>query len=149
MAYVGAPYVKGSSTSKAAAVAVVPKLSRLRRIVLDAIIASGHYGCTDDDLEQTTGLPHQTVSARRKDLVDMLLVEDSGRQRSTQHNALATVWIRSSSPGRNLPKPPPKPTLAEARLALEELRDLYRSTGRAASPAVVKTMEWFKWKVAR
>jgi hypothetical protein len=49
-------------------------------------------GLTDDELEQATGWRHQTVSARRRELVLLGKVKDSGKRRPTRSGRSATVW---------------------------------------------------------
>ncbi len=89
----GIPYVTGSDTSRAAAESIEPDLGRLLHLVLTQIRACGSNGATDDELEVTLGLPHQTVSARRRDLVLRDYVVDSGYRRTTRSGRGATVWV--------------------------------------------------------
>jgi len=83
-------------TSLAAARAIVPDLARLEALVLSVIKNSGG-GMTDYEIEQQTGLRHQTASARRRGLVLRSLVEDSGDRRPTDSGRYAVVW--RASPG--------------------------------------------------
>ena len=57
----------GIETSRAAAEAIRPDLNRLRRLVRDTI-AQAVDGMTCKEIEQATGLSHQTVSARLNEL---------------------------------------------------------------------------------
>lgn len=70
------------------------KLSTKGRII-QAIRDAGSYGRTDDEIETILNLPHQSVSARRGELVKAGHVLDSGRQRRTKWGRLATVWTAS------------------------------------------------------
>jgi len=50
-------------------------------------------GCTDDELEEWLDERHQTVSARRRELVLCGAVRDSGMKRKTRSGTLARVWV--------------------------------------------------------
>ena len=89
----GVPYVVSSSTSRAAADSVKDELPRLEAEVLAAIRARGEHGATDDEIEQATGLRHQTASARRRGLVlKKLIVADGDKTRKTRSGRAAQVW---------------------------------------------------------
>lgn len=94
-----APYVKGSDTSQDAAESMEPHLARLQNRIfgLFELWSQGelhfHKGWTDDELECHTKLPHQTVSARRRELVLKGLIEDSGERRKTRSGRKAVVWV--------------------------------------------------------
>ena len=85
-----APFVRESDTSEQAALSVQPHLPRLERVVLTAIADGG--GRTSDEVEQATGLAHQTVSARIRGLVQRGLLADSGERRVTRSGRKAAVW---------------------------------------------------------
>jgi hypothetical protein len=59
----------GTDTSREAAEAIKPDLARLHRLVLDAI-ADAPDGLTCKEVEQVTGLCHQTASARLNELAN-------------------------------------------------------------------------------
>lgn len=61
------PHVRHSSTSKAAAEAIAPKVNALQRQILEAVSKASN-GLTRDEIEQVTGLPHTTSSARVREL---------------------------------------------------------------------------------
>tara|TARA_A100001035_G_scaffold233752_1_gene196582 strand:+ start:157 stop:480 length:324 start_codon:yes stop_codon:yes gene_type:complete len=86
-------YVKGSDTSEAAARALAGPASSLRASVLE-FIYQAPKGATDDEIEQALGMRHQTASARRRELVLIGLVMDSGERRATRSGRTATVWVR-------------------------------------------------------
>lgn len=97
-----APYVKGSDTSQDAAESMEPHLARLQETIFSLIQNSWsgimsnmdpQLGWTDDELERWLGLPHQTVSARRRELVLKGLIEDSGERRKTRSGRKAVVWV--------------------------------------------------------
>jgi hypothetical protein len=87
------PRVGGSDTSAAAAESQEPTLGKKQKRVLDLLIEHKTYGLTDDELEALTGWRHQTVSARRRELVLKGLVKDSGYRRRTSSGRQATVWV--------------------------------------------------------
>ena len=64
----GVPFVKGSDTSTAAADSMLEHSKSIEVKILSLFMKSGHYGLTDDEIEQHFGLKHQTVSARRRQL---------------------------------------------------------------------------------
>jgi hypothetical protein len=61
--------------------------------VAQALHEAGVKGATDEELEDILGMKHQTVSARRRDLVISGLAAQSGRRRYTRSGATAQVWI--------------------------------------------------------
>src|SRR5262245_32382047 len=83
------PHVAGSDTSEAAALSVVGSVATIRRQVYELLV---WQPMTDDELEQRTGYRHQTVSARRRELVLLGFVEDSQRRALTRSGRSATVW---------------------------------------------------------
>ena len=93
------PHAAGSATSEAAGESV-DRVSMGRRVY--ALIAVRSiavevnglpYGATDDEIEQALNMRHQTVSARRRELVLLGKVVDSGRTRATRSGRQATVWV--------------------------------------------------------
>lgn len=61
------PHVRHSSTSEAAAEAIKPKVGKLQAQILRVVRESAD-GLTRDEIEQITGLPHTTSSARVREL---------------------------------------------------------------------------------
>ena len=55
-------------------------------------VIEAHGGLTDFEIERALMLPHQTASARRRDLVKELRVIDSGYKRESPMGNWATVW---------------------------------------------------------
>jgi hypothetical protein len=95
--YVGAPYAKGSSTSKAAAVAILPTMGTKRRLVYDCIREYStnpkYNGLTDEEVQKILHLTSQSETPRRLELVAQGLVKDSGKTRQTISGNWAAVWI--------------------------------------------------------
>ncbi|MBW2169840.1 MAG: hypothetical protein JRG69_11390 [Deltaproteobacteria bacterium] len=91
--YGGMPPHQKMDTSVAAARAVEGDVGRLQAAVLRYIQGCGDDGATDDELEVQLGLSHQSVSARRRELVLKGKVRDSGRRRLTRRNRKAAVWV--------------------------------------------------------
>lgn len=87
------PHERTSDTSRAAAVAIEPYVSRIQSLVLAQLMAEGWHGATDKELEATLQLQHETVSARRRELVQKRMVQDSGRRRATPSGRRAVVWV--------------------------------------------------------
>ena len=86
------PRVAGSDTSRQAAESIEGSVDTMRARVLAFIRSSGLDGATDDEMEAEMGMRHQTVSARRRELVLKGLVRDSGSRRETRSGRKATVW---------------------------------------------------------
>jgi hypothetical protein len=61
------PHVKTSSTSLAAAKAILPKVNTIRHRIL-SLVREYPNGLTRDEIEELTGLPHTTSSARVREL---------------------------------------------------------------------------------
>lgn len=89
----GAPYVRASATSREAAESQAGGVHALRREVLKCLVARGAHGGTDDEMEMELGMLHQTLSARRRELVLERLVVASDRKRVTRTGRRATVWV--------------------------------------------------------
>ena len=84
------PYERDSDTSAAAAATINgDRLARLEARVFE-VLARRPQTC--DAVELTTGLSHQTVSARIRGLVQRHRIIDSGRRDRTRSGRLATVW---------------------------------------------------------
>ncbi len=85
------PTQRHSATSLAAAKSIKPQLSRLHKLVLDALTKS-RFGETDESLMQLTGLPANTLRPRRRELELQGKIKDSGETRATASGRQATVW---------------------------------------------------------
>lgn len=80
-------------TRREAKRAIEPRSSKLQDAVLGAIRAAGPRGATDDELEVALDLRHQTLSARRRELVQSERIVDSGETRKTRSGRSAVVWV--------------------------------------------------------
>ena len=90
------PYVRDGArvTSQAAAMKLLPRSGTQRRRVLDALVDAhqrGYGGATDPEVARLLELGGNSVRPRRGELVEMGLVEDSGRVRRHEGNDHA-VW---------------------------------------------------------
>lgn len=87
-----------TDTQQAAGFLALPDSGTLRRAVYD-VIAGDNYGRTDDELELFLGRSHQSVSARRRELVLGNFIVDSGERRRTRRGTTAIVWrLRADAP---------------------------------------------------
>jgi hypothetical protein len=96
--YDGSPPSEDSDTSRAAAKSMTVTSNSMRGKVLTLIeegMFFGVTGATDDEVEDYTGWLHQTVSARRRELVLLGKIKDSGMRRKTRSGRQATVWVLS------------------------------------------------------
>jgi ABC-type bacteriocin/lantibiotic exporter with double-glycine peptidase domain len=91
----GIPY-SNPTTSQGAAVAMGAKAPNLRAATLRGIHQASLHGMTDEMLEHTLGMLHQTLSARRNELLHVGLIEDSGRRVKNQTRAEAILWVTTS-----------------------------------------------------
>lgn len=87
-----APHVVGSDTSQSAGESIEPSACVLRERVY-LCIADG--GATCDEVEQRTGLRHQTASARVRELALSGRIRDTGQRRKTRSGRNAAVWVAS------------------------------------------------------
>jgi hypothetical protein len=62
----------------------MPRTGTLRRMVLDYLTARGAHGATDGELQWALKLAGNTERPRRLELVEVGLVNDSGRRRDGQ-----------------------------------------------------------------
>lgn len=83
-------------TSREAALSVVPLLSGMASRILTAIRARGTFGMTCDDVEVVLGMPHQTVSARFRDLFERGMIARTDKKRKTRSGRNAFVYIANS-----------------------------------------------------
>lgn len=56
------------------------------------------YGATDSEIEQATGLSHQSISGCRRHLVERGLVHASEKRRPTASGRAAIVWLLGKGP---------------------------------------------------
>lgn len=90
--WVGAPYVKDSDTSKAAAESIVSNAGAIRSQIYRHIQAHGERGCTCDEIESQLCISHQTASARIRELKVGGLLDQCGK-RNTRSGRKADVHV--------------------------------------------------------
>ena len=90
--YGGIPPHQRTDTSLAAAISVLAAAPSMRGQVLAAIQDSGDRGVTDDELEVLLAMKHQTVSARRRELVLLGYLRVAG-VRKTRSGRSAVAWV--------------------------------------------------------
>lgn len=83
----------GTSTSRAAAVAVQPKTATLREQVYAAIVVCGAHGATDEELQVALGMSGDTERPRRVELVKAHRIRPAGFTRPTTHSKEAVVYV--------------------------------------------------------
>lgn len=86
-------YVRGSETSKEAAIAAEPNAGTQRRLVLDALRWQRTFGLTDHEMQEDLQMNPSTQRPRRVELVKAGLVKESGRFRLTPSGRRAVVWV--------------------------------------------------------
>lgn len=86
------PHVRTSDTSLEAARSMVEIAPTHRLAVFSFLVSRGDRGATDDEIERALGLRHQSASARRRELVQAGLVEETEERRKTRSGRTATVW---------------------------------------------------------
>ena len=86
------PCVSGSKTSREAADSMTNAAPTLRKKVFEAILALGSHGATDDELEVSLKMTHQSLSPRRRELVIGGLLAEKGT-RKTRSGRKAVVWV--------------------------------------------------------
>lgn len=69
------------------------KTNPKQHTVLAAIRQAGSSGATCFEVEQGTGLPHQTASARIRELAQAGRIQWSGTKRPTWSGRQAKVWV--------------------------------------------------------
>lgn len=95
--------------------------------VAEALRERGPFGATDNELENLLQGTHQTVSARRRELVIAGFVEESGETRRTDSGGTANVW-------RWVPKTPVEGEVLHSavREALRARKPKRRAQGKLA-----------------
>lgn len=110
--YNGTPPHAGTYTSVDAALKAKPKIGNRQGLVLTKLRIAGPGGMTDHELTAALGLPLQSVVPRRRELVQLGLVKDSGDRRATPSGRKAIVWTLPygwvTADGRGVPKSVPE-----------------------------------------
>lgn len=92
-----------SDTSKAAALKALPNSGTQRHRVLTLIAQMGDEGATDEEMQGTLRLGHNSQTPRRRELVLGGWICDSGRRRRTAStDSEATVWVLTEWARRQL-----------------------------------------------
>ena len=81
-----------SDTSRAAALSMLATAVTLQAKVYQAIRASTEAGMTDEEIQEALALRIPTEVARRRELVLLGVVEDSGKRRQNESGRDAIVW---------------------------------------------------------
>lgn len=78
-------------------------IEALKRITRDAdtlrgkvyrfLLGQGEDGATDEEIQESLGMPVQTETARRNELTEAGLVTVSGFERKSSYGRWAIVWI--------------------------------------------------------
>lgn len=89
-------HARDSATSRRAAEAQIPHLSRLQRQYMHALRASAD-GLTDHEASALMNRPLSSICARRNECKRLGLVRDSGRTRESCYGAQASIWIARES----------------------------------------------------
>lgn len=93
--YDGRPPAEHTPTSRAAGDSVRMEANTIRAHVKALILAAGEYGITDEEL-QACGIAANTERPRRRELVLLGEIVDSGRTRRTASGRAAVVWVVKS-----------------------------------------------------
>lgn len=86
-------------TSSVAAGRISSAAPTIRDRVLAFIRDRGQAGATDEEGEAALRIKPQTYTPRRRELVQLGLVGDSGRRRRTDAGRPAAVWVATSASG--------------------------------------------------
>lgn len=84
------PYVRGSSTSRAAADAIAVHVTPLQKVVMDYL--REHGPSTDEEMQAGIPMGPNTQRPRRVELVRNGLIRDSGTTRDGASGKMAVVW---------------------------------------------------------
>ena len=91
------PYVAHNEPSRQAAQAIAPAAGTLRDRVFAVIAGQAHYGCTDAEGCERSGINPSTWRPRRGELEKLGLIRDSGRTRKSSSGRDMTVWAASAA----------------------------------------------------
>jgi len=86
------PYEKTSVTSKQAADSVSTSACNMRTKVYNLVELAHEHGMTCDEVEEHTGMRHQSCSARIRELVLLGRLVDTGTSRKTRSGRNARVY---------------------------------------------------------
>ena len=87
------PGHRGVSTSVEAANDLAPRLGKLQKLVLDAVVEACPVGLTADELAAKVHMDRWSVQPRTTELKLKGLILDSGRRRPNVTGKKAIVWV--------------------------------------------------------
>lgn len=99
--YPDTPGHRGIDTSIAAADAIAPESSTLRRLALNAITGQEAHGLTTLELSALVGVDAGSIQPRTSELKASGKIADSGQRRRNPNGKRAIVWVASAY----VPKP--------------------------------------------
>lgn len=91
----------GTDTSKLAAQSMRSQAIAQQQRVLEVIRRAGDAGMTDEQIQVALGLSGDSERPRRRKLVELGLVADSGAVRETASGHAAVVWVAVRSSERS------------------------------------------------
>lgn len=95
---IGVPFVKDSETSMKAAASVGKSRKKLVDQVFLAIIMSGEYGATSDELEVSLGRSHQSISSALTTMFQRgTIARHVSMVRRTRSGRLACVYLTNTN----------------------------------------------------
>lgn len=123
------PFVVGSATSKATALAMAAAMKGVRKKIHTYVVSMGEYGSTIAEAVEALGLKYQTGSPRFGELKDDGWLQFKGAQRPTSSGELAEIYIGVGEPG-NCPikssgKTSKKIIIEDVARTLDDFRTLY------------------------
>lgn len=86
-----------AGTSKVATARIESRAPSLRDQVMGFLISRGAEGATDEEGELALGIKPQMYTPRRRELVKLGVVGESGRRRRTDAGRPAAVWVVTSA----------------------------------------------------
>lgn len=138
------PFVRGSATSKAAALAKEPTAASDGERVLLYIRGCGEDGATDDEIETALGFSHQNASARRNGLAKLGAIERVGLRRLTRSGCAAEVWRAVDGDPKPPPAKPQAPTRKQRQKTAALMRKLIAAAPHVFDDDVHKVVSWLE-----
>ena len=140
-----APFEAGSRTSESAANNLLD-VSAKEQLVMTELFNIAPDGMTDKQLQAVTGLLHESVSARRRELVLKGRVRNSGEIRlNVDTNRKAIIWVIGKEKEIVLGKPSPRsrrPSRKDFSLASSELHTVFQRRKKKPSSELEKVILW-------
>lgn len=95
----------GTPTSRIAAQHAKSFAASQQEQVFQFIEQAGEHGATDQEIETGLGIAGNSVRLRRRKLVELGRVKESGNLRMTTSNSPAVVWIATPKPEKPAASP--------------------------------------------